>query len=59
MAFAVVLAGEGFAADSAYEGAFVGMGAEMGAEVVGPGKAFGAEVALEGCWVFLDTFFTS
>ena len=59
MAFAVVLAGEGFAADGAYEGSFVGVGAEVRAEVVGPGEAFGAEVALEGCWVFLDTFFTS
>lgn len=59
MAFAVMLAGEGFAADGAYEGAFVGVGAEVRAEVIGSGEAFGAEGALEGRWVFLDTLFSS
>lgn len=57
VAFAVVLAGEGFAADGADEGAFVGVGAEVGAEVVGSREAFGAEVALEGCGVFLYALF--
>ena len=55
VAFAVVLAREGFAADCADEWAFVGVRAQMGAEVVGAGEAFGAEVALECCWVLLDT----
>ena len=59
VAFAVVLAGKGFAADGADEGAFVGVGAEMGAEVVGAREAFGAEVALEGGRVFLDALFRS
>ena len=31
----------------------------MGAEVIGAGKAFGAEIALEGCGVFLDALFRS
>lgn len=59
VAFAVVLAGEGFAADGADERTFVRVGAEVGAEVVGPCEAFGAEVALERCRVFLDALFGS
>ena len=59
MAFAIVLAGERFAADGADKGAFVGVSAEMGTEVIGTGKAFGAEVALKGCGVFLDALFRS
>ena len=59
VAFAVVLAREGFAADGADERAFVGVGAEMGAKVIGAGEAFGAEVALERCRVFLDALFRS
>ena len=59
VAFAVVLAREGFAADGADKGAFVGVGAEVGAKVIGAGEAFGAEVALEGCRVFLDALFRS
>ena len=53
MALAVVLAREGFAADGADEGALVGVGAQVGAEVVGAGEALGAEVALECGGVFL------
>ena len=56
MAFAVMLSGKSLAADGADEGPLVGVRAEVGAEVVGACEAFGAEVALEGCWVFLDTF---
>ena len=59
VAFAVVLAGEGFAADGADERAFVRVGAEVGAEVVGACEAFGAEVTLERCRVFLDALFGS
>ena len=54
VAFAVVLAREGFAADGTDERALVGVGAEVGAEVVGTGEALGAEVALECGGVFLD-----
>ena len=50
---AVVLAGEGLAADCADEGALVGVRAEMGSEVVGAREALGAEVALESGRVFL------
>ncbi|KAI4130093.1 MAG: hypothetical protein LQ347_003509 [Umbilicaria vellea] len=53
VAFAVVLAREGLAADGADEGPFVGVGAQVGAEVVGAREAFGAEVALEVGRVFL------
>lgn len=56
VAFAVVLAGEGFGADGADEWTLVGVGAEMRAEVVSARKLFGAEVALEGGGVFLHTF---
>lgn len=59
VAFSVVLARKGFAADGADEGTFVGVGAEMGAEVVGSGEAFGAEIALVVCWMFLDSLFFS
>ena len=59
MAFAIVLTGKRFAADGADERTFVRVGAEMGAEVIGAGKAFGAEVALKGCRVFLDALFCS
>ena len=55
MAFAVVLAGEGFAADCADEWAFVGVRAQMGAEVVGAGEALRAESALECCGMLLYT----
>ena len=54
--FAVVLSGKGLAADGADEGPLVGVRAQVRAEVVGACEAFGAEVALEGCGVFLDTF---
>ena len=50
---AVVLAGEGFAADCADEGSLVGVRAEVGAEVVGARESLGAEVALEGGRVLL------
>jgi hypothetical protein len=56
VAFAVVLACEGFAAYGADEGSFVCVRAEVGAEVVGAGEAFRTEVALEGGGVFLDAF---
>lgn len=52
--FSVVLTGEGFAAHGADEGALVGVGAKMGAQVVGPREAFGAEGALECGGMFLD-----
>ena len=54
MALAVVLARKGLAADGTHKGPFVGVGAQVGAEVVGAGEAFGAEGALEGGRVFLD-----
>ena len=54
VAFAVVLAGEGFAAYCTDERSFVGMGPQMRAEVVCTRKAFGTEVALECGGVFLD-----
>lgn len=38
VAFAVVLAGKGLAADGADEGALVGVGAKVTSEVVGAGK---------------------
>ena len=53
MALAVVLTGEGLAADCADEGAFVGVGSEMRAQVVSTGEAFRAQVALKCCGVFL------
>ena len=56
VAFAVVLAREGFGADGADEGTLVGVGAEVGAEVVGAREFLGAEVALEGGGVFLHAF---
>ena len=56
MAFSIVLARKGFAAHGTYEGAFVSMCAEVGAEVVCAGETFWAERALECCRVFLDTF---
>lgn len=54
--FAVVLAGEGFAADGADEGSLVGVRPQVAAEVVGAGELFRAEAALEGGRVFLDAF---
>lgn len=56
MAFAVVLAREGFAAHCADEGSFVCVGAEVGAKIVGAGEAFRTKGALEGGGVFLDSF---
>ena len=53
VAFAVVLACESLAADGANKGTFVGVGAEMGAEVVGSCETFGTEVALKCGWMFL------
>ena len=53
VAFAIVLAGKGFATDGADEGPFVGVGAQMRAEVVGTSEAFGTKGALEGGGVFL------
>lgn len=54
MPLSVVLAREGFAADGADEWSLVGVGSEMGAQVVGAGEALGAEGALEGGGVLLD-----
>jgi hypothetical protein len=54
VAFAIVLAGEGFAADGADEGTLVGVGAQVGAEVVGTRESLGAETALVCGWVFLN-----
>lgn len=54
MAFAVVLAGKGFAADSADKGALVGMCSQVRAEVVCSGEAFGTERALECSRMFLN-----
>ena len=51
---AVMLAGEGFATDGADEGALVGVGPEVRAEIVGAGEALGAETALKGGGVLLD-----
>jgi hypothetical protein len=53
VALAVVLAGKGLAAHRAQEGTLVGVGAEMGAEVVGSREAFGAQATLEGGRVLL------
>ena len=53
VAFAVVLAGEGFAADGADKRPFVGVGAQVRAEIVGAREALGAERALECGGVFL------
>lgn len=51
---AVVLAGKGLAANRADEWPLVCVGAEMGAEVVGSGEAFGAEMAFECRGVLLS-----
>lgn len=57
MTFAIVLACEGLATDSADEGSFVGMSAKMRAEIVGAREAFGAESTLEGGRMFLNFSF--
>lgn len=54
MSFSIVLACKGLATDGADEGSFVGMGAEMRAEVVGTREAFRAEITLEGGRMFLN-----
>jgi hypothetical protein len=54
VAFSVMLTSESFPTDCTYEWAFVGMGAEVRAEVVGTSKAFWTQITLEGCGVLLD-----
>lgn len=54
MTFSIVLACKGLATYGADEGSFVGMGAEMRAEVVGTREAFRAEITLEGGRMFLN-----
>jgi hypothetical protein len=54
VALAIVLAGEGFAADCAHEWSFIGVGAEMRAQIVCSGKPLRAQVALESGRVLLD-----
>lgn len=54
MAFTIMLARKGFAADGADEWPLIRMCAEMASEVVGASEAFRAEVTLEGSGVFLD-----
>lgn len=56
MALSVMLSCKSLAADSAYEGPLVGVGAKVRAQVVGTGKALGAERALESRRVFLHAF---
>ena len=53
VALAVVLARKGLAADGADKGPLVGVGAQVGAQVVGAREALRAEVALEGGRVLL------
>lgn len=56
VAFAVVLPRERFTADCANERPFVGMCAEVRAEVIGASEGFRAEVAVKRGWVFLGAF---
>lgn len=53
VALAIMLPRKRLAADGAHKGAFIGMCAQVRAEVVRAGKALGAERALEGGRVFL------
>lgn len=55
MALAIVLAGEGFATDCTHEWSFVGVGAEMRAQVVCSSKPLRTQSALESGGVLLDT----
>lgn len=55
MTFAVMLAGKGLATHGTHKWPFVGMGSKVRAEVVRTGEALGAEGALKGSWVFLDS----
>lgn len=55
MPFSIVLAGESLTAHSTHERALVGVSSKVRAEVVGTGESLGAEAALEGGWMFLDS----
>lgn len=54
MALAIVLASESFATNCAHKWSFVGVRAEMRAQIVCPGEPLRAQVALESGGVLLD-----
>lgn len=56
VAFPVMLPSECLSTHRANERTLVSVGSQMRAQVVGPGEALGAQVALEGCRVLLDPF---
>ena len=57
MSLAIMLAGEGLAADSTNEGTLISMGAKVRSEVVSPSELFGTQSALKCGRMFLDTTF--
>lgn len=59
MALPVMLSCKCLAAHSANKGPLVGVGAKVRAQVVGAGKALGAEGALESCGVLLHALGSS
>ena len=56
MSFPIVLARKGFAADCADKRSFIGVGPQVGAQVVRPRKALRTKVTLEGGRVLLHPF---
>lgn len=52
----IVLPRKRFAADGANKRSFIGMGAQVGPQVIGSRKAFRAQVALEGGRMLLHPF---
>jgi hypothetical protein len=54
VALAIVLSCKSFAANSADEGAFVGVCAEVGPEIVRTSKLLFTQVTFECCGMFLD-----
>lgn len=56
MALSIVLACKGFPAHCTHEWTLIGVGAKMRAEVVSTSESFWAQIALEGCGMFLNSF---
>ena len=54
---AVMLTSECFSTDCTYKRSLVRMSAKMRSKIVSPSKLFGAEIALERCWMLLDALF--
>ena len=55
VSFPVVLASKGLAANAAYKGTFIGMGAKMRPQVVGTCESLRTQSTLKSSWVLLGT----